>query len=92
MWPVDLYVELTFRYTLNVIAERFRFRKGQEPSDDIDDYIATLRGLASTCNFGERADKKIRGQLVEKTLRRNFVNVYCWKAQVKTILLARQVE
>lgn len=71
-----------------MIAERFRFRKGQEPGDDIDDYIATLRGLASACNFGEGVDKKIRGQLDKKTLRRNFVNVYCWKAQVRAILLA----
>ena len=52
----------------NVVAERFKFRKrAQLPSETVDQYITTLRELASTCSFGNFEDDMIRDQLVEKT-------------------------
>lgn len=61
-------LNLHFSITLNVITERSHFRKqGQEAGEDIDDYISTLSGRASTCDFGDRVDEMIKDQLVEKT-------------------------
>ena len=49
----------------NVIYERYTFnRREQEPSESIDPYIAALRILAKTCNFGDLRDELIRDRIV----------------------------
>lgn len=61
-------LEAHFSPTVNVVAERFKFRqRAQWPGENIDDYIASIRELASTCNFQGFHDEMLRDQLVEKT-------------------------
>lgn len=86
-----------FAITLSVMAERSCLRKrGQELDEDIDDYITTLRGLTSTCDFGGRVDEITRDQLVEKTstpqLREHFLLKGSSLALDKAVLLARRYE
>ena len=57
-----------FQPKLNVVAERYKFRKrSQLPGESVDDYIRELRALASTCNFHDMTDEMIRDQFVERT-------------------------
>lgn len=50
----------------NTVAERHVFRKRTQAShESIIQYIAALRDLASTCEFGEHTDEMIRDQLIE---------------------------
>ncbi|KAJ8046478.1 hypothetical protein HOLleu_05158 [Holothuria leucospilota] len=61
-------LETHFKPTVNVVAERYRFRqRAQLPGEPVDSYISSLRELASTCEFRDFADEMIRDQLVEKT-------------------------
>ena len=53
----------------NVIVERFKFRqRGQAPTESTADFVAALRGLARTCQFGAMESELIRDVVVEKTL------------------------
>lgn len=55
-----------FNPAINVVAERHAFRKRiQGAQETILQYIAALRTLAATCEFGESADDMLRDQLVE---------------------------
>ena len=57
-----------FMPKVNVVAERNKFRlRSQNVGESVVHYIAALRELASTCEFGEVTDDMIRDQLVEKT-------------------------
>ncbi|PIK48057.1 hypothetical protein BSL78_15069 [Apostichopus japonicus] len=57
-----------FQPMVNVVAERFRFRKrAQLPGESVDNYIASLRQLTKYCEFNVFTDEMIRDQLVEKT-------------------------
>ncbi|XP_038063014.1 uncharacterized protein K02A2.6-like [Patiria miniata] len=57
-----------FKPKLNVVAERYRFRRrSQLPGESVDDYIRELRALASSCNFGNMTDELIRDQFIERT-------------------------
>ena len=48
-----------------VIAERFRFHKrDQNPGEGVLQYIAELRKLAITCNFGNVLDDTLRDRSV----------------------------
>ncbi|KAF0293301.1 uncharacterized protein FJT64_000881 [Amphibalanus amphitrite] len=52
----------------NVIVERFRFRqRAQAPTESTADFVAALRGLARTCQFGAMESELIRDVVVEKT-------------------------
>ncbi|XP_043206121.1 uncharacterized protein K02A2.6-like [Amphibalanus amphitrite] len=52
----------------NVIVERFRFRqRAQAPTESTADFVAALRGLARTCQFGPMESELIRDVVVEKT-------------------------
>ncbi|KAF0292376.1 hypothetical protein FJT64_009630 [Amphibalanus amphitrite] len=52
----------------NVIVERFRFRqRAQAPTESTADFVAALRGLARTCQFGQMESELIRDVVVEKT-------------------------
>ena len=47
------------------IAERFRFyKRQQEPNEKMADYIAELRRLVTTCEFGTFLDKALRDKFV----------------------------
>ena len=54
---------------VNVIVERFSFRqRAQQPQETTAEYVSVLRGLASSCKFGNMADDMIRDMVVEKTI------------------------
>ena len=47
------------------IAERFKFfKRVQQEKESVADYIAELRKLSKTCNFGDYLDTALRDQLV----------------------------
>ena len=47
------------------IAERFKFfKRVQQDTEGVSDYIAELRKLGKTCNFGEYLGTTLRNQLV----------------------------
>ncbi|XP_026202834.1 uncharacterized protein LOC113153427 [Anabas testudineus] len=52
---------------VNVIAERHKFRqRAQRPDETVQDYLAVLRQLAATCEFGNMEDQMVRDQLIER--------------------------
>ena len=64
-----LVLEKHFGPKINVVAERYKFRqRTQRPGETAQDYVAALRELAVTCNFGAMRDEMIRDQIVEKTI------------------------
>ena len=64
----------------NVVAERYKFRsRSQNIDESIDAYLASLRELAKTCEFGELEDEMLRDQIVEK----------CHSKRLKERLLAQ---
>ncbi len=53
----------------NIVAEHHTFRKCcQAPHETVIQYVAALRELVVTCEFGACADEMIRNQLVENVL------------------------
>ena len=47
------------------IAERFKFfKRVQHDDEEVADYVAELRRLGKTCNFGDYLDTALRDQLV----------------------------
>lgn len=49
----------------NEIYERYRFNKrDQEAGESIESYLASLRSLAKSCNYGELTDSLIRDRIV----------------------------
>lgn len=63
----------------NVPPERFAFRScRQQSGETFADYIASLKGLASTCDFGMSLEEQLRDQFVCGTsnndLRRKLLN------------------
>ena len=47
------------------IAERFKFfKRVQHEDEEVPDYVAELRRLGKTCNFGDYLDTALRDQLV----------------------------
>ena len=57
-----------FEPKVNVVAERYRFRqRGQRHGETTDQYVAALKELAATCDFGDIEEEMIWDQLVEKT-------------------------
>ena len=48
------------------IAERFKFnRRKQQEGESIAQFLAGLRKLAETCNFGAKLDEQLRDRMVE---------------------------
>ena len=63
-----------------VIAERFKFHKAeQQESESIRDFLARLKKLTETCEFGGYREEAIRGRFVcglkERTIRRKLLAV-----------------
>ncbi|KAI4896702.1 hypothetical protein NFI96_007948 [Prochilodus magdalenae] len=49
----------------NVLSERYSFRvRKQQNGETVAEYVAALKGLATTCEFGEKLDEQLRDQLV----------------------------
>ncbi|KAL0148283.1 hypothetical protein M9458_056429 [Cirrhinus mrigala] len=67
----DTAVELPnahFAAPQSALLRRFLFRqRHQLPGESVQQYVANLRGLASTCKFGALQDEMIRDQLIEHT-------------------------
>lgn len=59
-------LEAHFNPKRNTVAERHAFRKRtQAQNESILQYVAALRDLATTCEFGDKEDEMLRDQLVE---------------------------
>ncbi|KAF7651808.1 hypothetical protein LDENG_00105190, partial [Lucifuga dentata] len=79
-----------------VVTERYRFRqRGQHAGETADQYVAALKELITTCEFGAMEEEMIRDQLVEKT------NSPCIRERLllevpltltKAMTIARQIE
>ena len=75
--------------TVNVAAERYRFRQREQlPNETVDSYIAALGELASTCKFGLFSDEILRDQLVEKKLTVRELTFYKAIEQVRLVKTA----
>ena len=49
----------------NETFERYKFwSRNQHESEPIDNYVTTLRNLASTCGFDQQKDKMLRDKIV----------------------------
>lgn len=49
----------------NVLSERYSFRaRKQQNGETVAEYVAALKGLATTCEFGSTLDEQLRDQLV----------------------------
>ena len=58
-----LVLEKHFGPKINVVAERYKFRqRAQLPGETAQDYVAALRELAVTCNFGAMHDQETISQ------------------------------
>jgi len=56
-----------FQPKKNKWAERYRFRKrAQKENESVDTFIAELRVLSLSCDFGETVEDNILGQVIEK--------------------------
>ncbi len=80
---------------VNVVAERSKFRKRKQfPEESVDNYIAALRELASTCNFKTMEDEMIRDQFIEKTVHQRILERLLLKTYPleRAIEIARQLE
>ena len=61
-------LEDQFTLCVNIAAERYRFgQREQHAGESIDNYVAALRELGKTCNFGNMTEEMIRDHEVEKT-------------------------
>uniref|UniRef100_A0A671K9L0 Paraneoplastic antigen Ma-like C-terminal domain-containing protein n=1 Tax=Sinocyclocheilus anshuiensis TaxID=1608454 RepID=A0A671K9L0_9TELE len=57
-----------FEPKVNMVDKRYRFcQRGQHHGETTDQYVATLKELAATCEFGTMEEEIIRDELVEKT-------------------------
>ena len=85
-----------FQATVNVVAERYRFRsRAQLNGEPIDTWVAQLRELSSNCEFGSMKDEMIRDQLVEKVLNPQVREKLLQESGLtleKAIIIARQME
>ncbi|KAL7839056.1 hypothetical protein SRHO_G00257140 [Serrasalmus rhombeus] len=81
---------------VNVVAERYRFRqRSQHTGESTDQYIAALRELAATCEFGAMEEEMIRDQLVEKTSSTRIRERLLLEVPLdlkKAMTIARQIE
>ncbi|KAF7641246.1 hypothetical protein LDENG_00287880 [Lucifuga dentata] len=61
-------IQSFFLPKVNIVAERYHFRqRGQCAGETTDQYVAALKELITTCEFGTMEEEMIRDQLVEKT-------------------------
>jgi len=49
----------------NVLSERYTFRaRKQQNGESLSEYIAALKGLVATCEFGATLEEQLRDQVV----------------------------
>ena len=49
----------------NVIYERFQFqRRTQEPDETVEQFVTALKALATSCQFGDTQEERLRDQMV----------------------------
>ena len=81
--------------SINEAGERSTFRaRYQKSSETVDAYVASLRELAATCNFGSFEDEAIRDQLQEHTFNDRVREKLVSKTHVLTdaMRIAREIE
>lgn len=67
-WQTRDLLTTVFGDRPNVMLARHRFRERQQlPGEDAVTFVAALRELSATCNYGALADEMIRDQLAQKT-------------------------
>ena len=80
----------------NVVVERHTFRKrAQGPHETVSQYVAALRELASTCDFGDKADEMLRDQLIEYVTNANIREKLLLEPNLtldKAMTIATQIE
>ncbi|CAM5099970.1 unnamed protein product [Natator depressus] len=81
---------------VNVVANHYRFRqREQKTGETIMQYIASLRSLIVTCDFGNMADEMFKDQLIEKTTMLHAREHLLLEPQLtleKAITIATQIE
>lgn len=81
---------------VNVIAERHKFRQREQRHDEnILQYVAALRDMASLFAFGDKEDKMLRDQIVDKVYSSRICEHLLLEADltfVRAIQVAIQVE
>lgn len=54
-----------YKPQVNIIAERYNFyRRMQKQNESISDFIATIKALARTCDFGSALEEQLRDKIV----------------------------
>ena len=78
------------------MEERYKFpQRGQKNSESKEQYIASLREMVITCEFGEMAEKMIQDQLFEKTNSSRIREHLLLETELtsqKAVTRARQIE
>ena len=80
----------------NVVVERHTFRKrAQGPHETVTQYVAALRELASSCEFGDKTDEMLRDQLIQYVTNAHIREKLLLESNLtldKAITLATQIE
>ena len=80
----------------NVVAERYKFRlRAQKADESFDAYLASLRELVRSCDFGTLEEEMIREQIVEKCSSQTLKQKLLQQEDLnlaKTLRIARNVE
>ena len=80
----------------NVVVERHTFRKRtQGPHETVTQYVAALRELASSCEFGDKTDEMLRDQLIQYVTNAHIREKLLLELNLnldKAITLATQIE
>lgn len=81
---------------VNVIAERHKFRQRAQRTDEtVNQFLASLRELAATCDFGNMEEQMLRDQLIERVANIRIRDRLLLEPDLtlaKAITLAQQIE
>ncbi|XP_042144954.1 uncharacterized protein LOC121835087 [Ixodes scapularis] len=81
-----------FATTTNVLVDRHRFRqRRQAPKEAFEAYAASLRELASFCDYGDGVDNVIRDQLLEGTTSRQIRERLLYEGSTLTLQRALDI-
>ncbi|KAF7649553.1 hypothetical protein LDENG_00139450 [Lucifuga dentata] len=89
-------IQSFFSLKVNIVAECYRFRQcGQCTDETTDQYVAALKELITTCEFGTMEEEMIWDQLTEKTNSpriRERLLLEVPLTLTKAMMIARQIE
>lgn len=85
-----------FTPKVNVVAERYRFhQRSQRVGETTNQFVAALRELVTTCQFGNMEEEMIRDQIMEKAKSariRERLLLEILLTLTKALAIARQIE